>query len=222
MPDTADLGQRLASLLGEAAERRAQEGRRRDEQMHDVEPRRMHFEQAANIWMTELVIPRLETLARALSWTADVERAGGSFLALVKAGSSETHPVAASLTVSIVPDPTYARAAVRIKPQLIPMFVGHPTEACCDVEVDESAAQGLARFLDDQFVVFADLYLGTREPDSPYQRHSLVTDPVCGMTFAPTDAYESHEHEGKRYFFCAPACVERFRQSPEDFLRSGR
>ncbi len=221
MPDTARFEQRLASLLGEAAERRAQEGRRRDDVMRDVEPRRIRFEQAASAWMTDLVIPRLQTLAQALSLTAEVEHVGGGCSVLLKVGSSEAYPVAASLSVSITPNTSYEHASVHIKPLLIPMFVGHPAAACREFEVDVAAAELLARFLDDEFVVFADSYLRVREPSSPYQRRSLVTDPVCGMTFHPMDAVESHEHEGKRYFFCASACAERFRQSPGHFLKPG-
>jgi Cu+-exporting ATPase len=49
---------------------------------------------------------------------------------------------------------------------------------------------------------------------------SEVTDPVCGMTFAPEDAAGSAEFNGHTYYFCAPACQERFEANPDEFIRS--
>jgi P-type Cu+ transporter len=44
-------------------------------------------------------------------------------------------------------------------------------------------------------------------------------DPVCGMTIDEADAAGSHVHNGTRYFFCAPSCLERFAENPDEFLR---
>jgi Cu+-exporting ATPase len=43
-------------------------------------------------------------------------------------------------------------------------------------------------------------------------------DPVCGMTIEEDDAVGSVDHDGVRYFFCHPSCVERFRENPSSFL----
>ncbi len=45
-----------------------------------------------------------------------------------------------------------------------------------------------------------------------------VTDPVCGMTFAPEDAAGSAEFNGRTYYFCSPACQKRFEASPNEFV----
>ena len=222
MSDIASLEQKLASLLSDAAERRAQEQTQREEEMKQVEPRRLHFEEISCAWVTDIVIPRLYALAHALPKAGDVEHVDGGRAARLKLGSSEEYPVAASLTVSIAPDTRYERASVHVQPLLIPMLVGHPSASCCDCEIEAEDAATLASFLDDQFMIFAESYLRVREPDSPYQRSSLVTDPVCGMTFHRSDAAESHEHEGRRFYFCASSCAERFRQSPDRFLKSGQ
>lgn len=222
MNDLGSFDQRIAALLSDATARRAQEQRQREEEMREVEPRRIQFERTSGTWVTDLVIPRLRALARALPAAGDVDQVGGGSSARLKLASSEEYPVAASLTVSIVPDARYDHAAVHVQPLLIPMLVGHPSPSCCDFEIDLKDTQSLGRFLDDQFVVFAESYLRVREPDSPYRRSSLVTDPVCGMTFHRLDAAASHEHEGKRFYFCAPSCAERFRQFPDHFLKSGQ
>ena len=44
-------------------------------------------------------------------------------------------------------------------------------------------------------------------------------DPVCGMTVEPATAAGSWDHEGRRYYFCNPSCLERFQREPEQFLQ---
>lgn len=39
----------------------------------------------------------------------------------------------------------------------------------------------------------------------------FVVDPVCGMRFSVTDAYDRLEVDGKTYYFCASGCLEKFR-----------
>jgi Cu+-exporting ATPase len=43
-------------------------------------------------------------------------------------------------------------------------------------------------------------------------------DPVCGMTVTPDSAAGSVEHNGTRYYFCNPSCLERFTANPDEFL----
>ena len=46
-----------------------------------------------------------------------------------------------------------------------------------------------------------------------------MIDPVCGMTVDPASAAASHEHGGKRYYFCCEHCLEKFRVDPAKFLK---
>jgi Cu+-exporting ATPase len=47
--------------------------------------------------------------------------------------------------------------------------------------------------------------------------HSSLHDPVCGMVVT-TDSQHRHTHDGESYYFCCARCLERFRNTPEDFL----
>lgn len=219
MSDLDSLQQRLTALRDDAARRRAEARAQREEDMQTIEPRRIRYERIASAWVSDLVIPRLRTLAQALPQAGKVKDAAGGCSASLELGWSKEYPVAASLTILIAPDGRYDRASVHVKPLLIPMLAGHPASSCRECDLDVEDPRPLARFLDDQLVIFAESYLRVREPESPYQRSSLVTDPVCGMTFQWSDAVESHEHEGRRFFFCASSCAERFRESPEHYLR---
>jgi Cu+-exporting ATPase len=45
-----------------------------------------------------------------------------------------------------------------------------------------------------------------------------VRDPVCGMTFEPGKAAGEWEYRGRKYYFCNPGCLEKFRRDPEHYL----
>ncbi|OFW04510.1 MAG: hypothetical protein A3H96_08925 [Acidobacteria bacterium RIFCSPLOWO2_02_FULL_67_36] len=45
-----------------------------------------------------------------------------------------------------------------------------------------------------------------------------VVDPVCGMTIDPLQAAGSYDYNTRRYYFCHPSCLARFKADPEQFL----
>jgi Cu+-exporting ATPase len=49
-----------------------------------------------------------------------------------------------------------------------------------------------------------------------------VVDPVCGMTISREDAAGTHTHHGITYYFCNPACLEKFKGDPERYLQPAR
>jgi Cu+-exporting ATPase len=48
---------------------------------------------------------------------------------------------------------------------------------------------------------------------------SEVIDPVCGMSILPSEAAGQVTYAGQVYYFCNESCVDRFRASPEAYLR---
>jgi Cu+-exporting ATPase len=46
----------------------------------------------------------------------------------------------------------------------------------------------------------------------------MAKDPVCGMAVTRADMAGSSEYQGKTYYFCSPACKERFDAEPARFL----
>jgi Cu+-exporting ATPase len=43
-------------------------------------------------------------------------------------------------------------------------------------------------------------------------------DPVCGMAVSRSDVAGSSKYQDKTYYFCSPACKERFDADPAPFL----
>ena len=47
---------------------------------------------------------------------------------------------------------------------------------------------------------------------------AMEKDPVCGMTVDPARAKATHEHAGKRYYFCCTGCKDKFSADPAKYL----
>jgi YHS domain-containing protein len=45
-------------------------------------------------------------------------------------------------------------------------------------------------------------------------------DPVCGMKVKKVEAPAVFDYKGKRYYFCAEACKERFEKEPEKYIKN--
>src|SRR3954451_21043444 len=52
----------------------------------------------------------------------------------------------------------------------------------------------------------------------PLLAPAAAVDPICGMTVDPAHAAGSVEHEGRKYYFCSPHCVQKFRSNPQAYL----
>src|ERR1700674_5415658 len=50
----------------------------------------------------------------------------------------------------------------------------------------------------------------------------MEKDPVCGMTVDPSRAKATHEHSGKKYYFCCAGCKEKFSADPAKYLIPGK
>ncbi|MDP2278076.1 MAG: YHS domain-containing protein, partial [Nitrospirota bacterium] len=48
-----------------------------------------------------------------------------------------------------------------------------------------------------------------------------VTDPVCNMTIEDENAAGVSEYKGKKYYFCAKHCEEKFDKDPETYIGYG-
>uniref|UniRef100_A0A7C2W6M4 YHS domain-containing protein n=2 Tax=Thermorudis TaxID=1649508 RepID=A0A7C2W6M4_9BACT len=55
------------------------------------------------------------------------------------------------------------------------------------------------------------------EPAEP----STAVDPVCGMTVEIANARHTAEYQGRRYYFCCPACRRHFLANPTEYVHPG-
>lgn len=217
MKHLSSLEQRLAVLLERASESLAEERRASEAQMLRIAPLRARFERAAGLWLNDLVLTRLQALARLLPHGGHVYHTPGTLMASLKFPWSREMGGAAALNISISPSAGFERATMLVHPLLVPMLSGHPPASMRDFDVEGQDPHSLADFLDDGLVTFAEAYLRARDPSSPYQRESFSTDPVCGMTVRHSVAAAICEHDGRRFYFCAASCADEFRRDPDRY-----
>ena len=48
---------------------------------------------------------------------------------------------------------------------------------------------------------------------------AMAIDPVCGMEVDEKAAAATYDYKGKKYYFCAVGCKERFVKDPERFIK---
>lgn len=46
----------------------------------------------------------------------------------------------------------------------------------------------------------------------------MVKDPVCGMKVEVEEAPVQTTYREKTYYFCCPACRDKFKEEPEKFI----
>ncbi len=46
----------------------------------------------------------------------------------------------------------------------------------------------------------------------------MAKDPVCGMDVDEANAAATAEHQGEKYYFCAPGCKAAFEADPDKYL----
>jgi YHS domain-containing protein len=48
---------------------------------------------------------------------------------------------------------------------------------------------------------------------------AMAIDPVCGMEVDEKAAAATYDYKGKKYYFCAVGCKEKFAKDPERFIK---
>jgi len=48
----------------------------------------------------------------------------------------------------------------------------------------------------------------------------LTSDLVCGMRISPKTSAFAYKNNGDEYFFCGSGCYEKFKKSPEEYIKS--
>jgi Cu+-exporting ATPase len=47
---------------------------------------------------------------------------------------------------------------------------------------------------------------------------ATVKDVVCGMEIDPKDAAATETYQGKKYYFCAKMCAQKFKADPKKYV----
>lgn len=218
MSDTEALKTRLTALMSESEARQRQRIRTRAREMQDVNERLDRFHSLTSRWLVDEVVPRLTALTEVLPAERPILVEKRALAAALERDSSEEFPASAEIVAAFAHDPEIEHARLLWQVRIIPVLMQYDREAVLDVALDERETTRIVEFVEERICRFASDYLRIREPDSPYQKGRLVSDPVCGMTFHRWEAAASTQHGRQTYYFCAPECRQRFEAQPARYL----
>jgi YHS domain-containing protein len=217
-----DLRLRIEELIRESEQRLARRALDRQSAMVPLSQRLERFDALARSWIEQTILPALQTLAQTFANGTPPAVSPGGHQVTVEFARTEEFPVHARVEVAIVHDPDVEHAWVTFSPSIIPILMDCAPPSSVEIPLEAPDPVRLERFLEDKILQVTTDYLKVRDPDSAYQRGSLVTDPVCGMIFRRADAAAAFEHEGRRYFFCVEQCRDRFAAAPQSYLNPVR
>ncbi|MBI1849242.1 MAG: YHS domain-containing protein [Planctomycetes bacterium] len=219
MSNQEELRRRLQKLLDDARRERDRRRQVTQVEMAEFERRLKRYQEAVRVWVDQAVLPRLKTLTGLFANSASPVVCQPSDHVSVLFHANEEIPVDARIEVGFIHDPAIEHVTVVFKVSIIPILIDYEGEASIELGVDPNAARTLENFLDARIERFVSDYLRLQDPDSPYQRDLLVTDPVCGMTIQRAESVGSVEFDGRTYYFCVQACRDRFEANPQAFVR---
>ena len=163
----------------------------------------------------------LVRLARTIGWrvsTEPTERADAVVVATMGRGDEDALASALAAGVGYVGLVASARRAAHVLGALRER--GLDEEALARVRSPAGLDLGPARQEEIAVAILAELVAWRHTRPHVEALLAEATDPVCGMTVAVEGARETAAHDGVTYYFCNPACRQRFEADPAPYLEN--
>jgi YHS domain-containing protein len=204
------LKDQILNLVRQTTEKRQSRTAARREEMTEGAARKALFGRTAHSCITDVVVPRLETLRESLGNCNPVQISTDGASACVGLRSSDVFPVGADLSLVVGHDSEIRTLEFTWKVSVIPILIEYDREASLSLSLDSPDKERLGRFVDERILRFVADYLRIHEPDSPYILGAQVRDPVCDMAFPASEAVSSITVGNRSYYFCAEECATKF------------
>lgn len=222
MEDIADLERRLDERLAAAEEQRHLHQTHVEQRMADLDHRYHQFNEVADDVVGTVIRPRVEKLAGHFD-NAEVlppER-GTRHHCVCRFSHTARFPATTTLSLGVCPDERIENLLALYNLEILPVFFQFEGEHRVGFPIEQVDHAKLAEWVDQKILDFVDTYLRLEKIDQ-YQRENLVTDPVCGMRIAKTQAAAQMDYEGKPYFFCVEECRRKFAEDPAHYVSAAR
>ncbi len=218
MPSMSEFAGTLDHRLRAMEEFRRAEAGRLSEEMRPREVFHQAFDRVADIVVTGIIRPRVETVAdRFQKATLESMQTPMGIYVGCTFSPTDTFPVAALLCVGIAMDDERQLCALSLSADLQPAAPGHVTTAVHPVNLAAPQWDAMITWVEAQLLGFIDAYVDAHRLAATRQ-DNLVRDPVCGMMVSPSVAPEHWSFDGETYSFCARSCREQFMANPRVFL----
>ncbi|WP_425399060.1 YHS domain-containing protein [Aeoliella sp.] len=185
--------------------------------MVELEQREAMFKESAESIMSSVLRPTLEELSTRFS-NAQLVDLGSPYFTKCELSRSVQFPATAHVAFVVTHDDSIEHLTVQYEAHLLPVFIQYERSDMLDRQIQNVDDDVVRQWAEKKLLGFLDSYLKI-ETHEQYQHYNIAIDPVCGMKVVKPRGL-AHEHLGETYYFCAQRCLDRFVQSPGDYLRS--
>ena len=188
-----------------------------DHVMVELEQREATFKESAESLMSSVLRPTVEAFAGHFD-NAQLVESGLSYFTKCELSRSVRFPATAHVAFVVIHDDSIETLTVQYEAHILPVFIRYERSDALDQSVQNVDNEAIRQWAEKKLLGFLDSYLQI-ETHEQYQRDNVAVDPVCGMTVVKPKGL-SYEHEGQAYYFCAQHCLDRFVQSPGDYVQA--
>lgn len=178
-------------------------------------PRREEYERQAARLISDVVRPRLETLASyfvnaSLANVEPGDRCGCWF------GYSERFPVSVKIEFAIDHDREIEHVLVAYTCNINPSYLRYDSQDRLTMPLGALDDGQVSKWVEDRLLEFLEVYLRIDRGETDFEE-DIVTDPVCGMRLKRSAA-QALDRGGHRYFFCSGNCQQAFLADPQRYI----
>jgi YHS domain-containing protein len=181
-----------------------------------AERTRLFGPQAGRI-IEEIVRPRVEALGSFFPNSAPPRKAEPRHCTRWF-GYCERFPASVKLEVSCSHDEEMRNIHFIEEVRMVPSFMRYERFDRLVQPADRVDFEAVTQWVEARLIAFLRAYLQVEVTDR-LQSRALATDPVCHMRVVKDHAAGFLEHDGHRFYFCAPSCREQFAADPERFAK---
>jgi YHS domain-containing protein len=127
--------------------------------------------------------------------------------ALCEFSHTSRYPAKVTVDIALLPGDDYSRVDVHFGLNIFPMLVEFQRSQESTFALD--AKEEIGAWVEDRLLEFIEVYLPL-QVHPLYQKDSLVTDPICDMTFPIDQAAGTLSWQGHSLYFCSNICKEAF------------
>ncbi len=215
--DSLSFGEQVQQRLDIAQARVEQEREAMDHVMVDLEENEKRFNEISEQLLREILCPTLETLAAHFD-NARLDDTAPQHCVKCQLDRSIRFPAVASVGFQISHSDMIETISINYEAEILPVFFRFERNDVLDLSMEEFDLGLVRQWAEQKALGFLDSYLQI-ETHEQYQRDNVALDPVCGMRIAKPKGL-TYEHDGQLYYFCAQHCLDRFIESPADFVDS--
>jgi YHS domain-containing protein len=220
MNDLSQLDKRITEKLAAQEEKAHERYNHEAERMHEWQKRYERYTALADHLVKDIIRPRLQTLARHFDNAKPLcDDRTGRHTCVCNFEHTARFPATAKLELAVSRDGSAENVCLLYNLSILPVYFHFDGQSRKLIPVDMVDDREVSEWFDDKINRFLDSYLAVEMVDH-YQTENAMIDPVCGMRVHKLFAGEPVKYQGRDYYFCVPACREKFVADPEHYLVS--